>query len=136
MQQSLRNICSKFKVDPLNRFRTGARQVFTTNKRGEIPLTMKIAIRNFWSNYHLSNFFRNLWRQKNRYSSKKLNTWAPSGYFPFFISLFCWNEIIKKSSREDKRKIRSISLWILWNFQEHLFLTEHLQWLLLKNGQL
>ena len=64
----------------------------------------------FWSNYHLSNFFWNLWRQTNRYSSKKVNIWTPSGYFPFFISFFCWNEINKKSSREDTRKIRSSRL--------------------------
>ena len=41
MQQSVRNVCAKFKVDPLSRFRTGARQVFTTQKLfpSEIPLT-------------------------------------------------------------------------------------------------
>ena len=32
MQQSIRNVCAKFKVDPLRRFRTGARQMFTTQK--------------------------------------------------------------------------------------------------------
>ena len=32
MQQSVKNVCAKFKVDPLSRFRTGARQVFTTQK--------------------------------------------------------------------------------------------------------
>ena len=35
------------------------------------------------SNYHLSNFFWNLWRQTNWYSCKKVNIWTPSGYFPF-----------------------------------------------------
>ena len=45
MQQSGRNVCAKFKVDPLSRFRTGAREVFTTQKLfpSDIPLTMKIA---------------------------------------------------------------------------------------------
>ena len=44
MQYSLRNMCAKFKVDPLSRFRTGACQVFTTQKLfpSEIPLTMKM----------------------------------------------------------------------------------------------
>ena len=70
----------------------------------------------FWSNYHLQNFFWNLWRQTNRHSSKKVNIWAPSGYFPFFISFFCWNEINKKSSREDTRKIRSS------RFRQHNFI--------------
>ena len=41
-------MCAKFKVDRLSRFRTGARQVFTTQKLfpSEIPLTMKIATTN------------------------------------------------------------------------------------------
>ena len=44
----VRNVCAKFTVDPLNRFRTVARQVFTTQKLfpSEIPLTMKIATTN------------------------------------------------------------------------------------------
>ena len=47
MQQSVRNVCAKFGVDPLNRFRTGARQVFTTQKffPSEIPLTVKTNIK-------------------------------------------------------------------------------------------
>ena len=48
VQQSVRKVCAKFEVDSLSRFRTGARQVFTTQKLfpGEIPLTMKIATTN------------------------------------------------------------------------------------------
>ena len=48
VQQSIRNVCAKFKIDPLSRFRTGARQVFTTQKLfpSEIPLTMKTATSN------------------------------------------------------------------------------------------
>ena len=48
VQQSVRNVCAKFKVDRLSRFRTGARQVFTTQKLfpSEIPLTMKTATSN------------------------------------------------------------------------------------------
>ena len=66
----------------------------------------------FWSNYHLSNFFWTLWRQTNRYSiEQRVNLSTPSGYFYFFISFFCWNEINKKSStRENMRKIRSSRL--------------------------
>ena len=60
----------------------------------------------FWSHF-LSNFFWKIWRQTNRYLSNKVNIWTSSGYFPFLISFFCWNEISKKSSREDTRKIRS-----------------------------
>ena len=48
VQQSVRNACAKFKVDCLSRFRTGARQVFTSQKPfpSEIPLTMKTATSN------------------------------------------------------------------------------------------
>ena len=121
MQQSIWIVCAKFKFDPLSRFCTGARQVFTTQKLfpNEIPQTWKlqheILFKHiFWSNYHLPNFFWNLWRQTNRYPCKKVSIWTPSGYFPFFISFFCWNEINKKSSREDTEKIRSSTS--AWNF--------------------
>ena len=48
MQQSVRNVCTKFKVDPSSYFRTGVGQVFTTQKPfpSEIPLTMKAATSN------------------------------------------------------------------------------------------
>ena len=42
VQHLVRNVCAKFKVDRLSRFRTGVRQVFTNQKPFpiEIPLTM------------------------------------------------------------------------------------------------
>ena len=48
VQQSFRNVCAKFKVDPFNRFGTGAHHVLTTQKRfpSKIPLTMKTATSN------------------------------------------------------------------------------------------
>ena len=48
VQQSARNVCVKFKVDRLSRFRTGACHVPTTQKRfpSEIPLTMKTTASN------------------------------------------------------------------------------------------
>ena len=48
VQHSVKNACGKFKVDPLSRFGTGARQVFTIQKLfpREIPLTMKTATSN------------------------------------------------------------------------------------------
>ena len=48
VQQSVGNVCAKFKVDRLSHFRTGARQVFTTQKLfpSEVPLTVKIATSN------------------------------------------------------------------------------------------
>ena len=48
VQQSVRNVCAKFKVDCLSCFRTGARQLFSTQKLfpSEIPLTMKTATSN------------------------------------------------------------------------------------------
>ena len=48
VQQSVRNVCSKFKVDPLRCYNTGLRQAFTIQKllNCEILLTMKTAISN------------------------------------------------------------------------------------------
>ena len=45
----VRNVCAKFKVDPLRRFCIRACQVFTTQKLfpSEIALIMKIATTNF-----------------------------------------------------------------------------------------
>ena len=37
-----------------------------------------------------------------------MNIWTLSGYFTFFISFFCWNEISKKFSiKEDTRKMEN-----------------------------
>ena len=54
-KQSVRNVCAKFKVDRLNRFRTGARQVLTTQKPfpSEIHLTMKTTTSNSLQNKFL-----------------------------------------------------------------------------------
>ena len=48
MQQSVRNVRAKFNVDPISRFRPGARQVFSTQELfpSEIPLTMKTTTSN------------------------------------------------------------------------------------------
>ena len=48
VQQPLRDVCAKFKVDRLSRFCTGARYVLTIQKRfpSEIALTMKTATSN------------------------------------------------------------------------------------------
>ena len=48
MQQSVRNVRAKYKVDRSSCFRTEARQEFTTQKcfPDEIPLTMKTATSN------------------------------------------------------------------------------------------
>ena len=49
VQEFVRNVCAKFKVDHLRHFPTGARHVLTTQQRfpSEIPLTMKTATSNF-----------------------------------------------------------------------------------------
>ena len=45
---------------------------------------------------------------KEIYARERVNIWTISGYFPFFISFFCWNEISKKSSiKEDTRKMEN-----------------------------
>ena len=48
VQQSLTDVCAKFKVDRLSRICTGARYVLTTQKHfpSEIVLTMKTATSN------------------------------------------------------------------------------------------
>ena len=70
----------------------------------------------FWSNCHLSDFFWNLWGQTNRCSSKKVNIWTLSGYFPFFISFFSWKwnkqEIFKRRTRERSEAVTSSSKFI------------------------
>ena len=47
--QGLRNVCAKFKIDPLNCFRTEACQVFITQKLlpSKIPLTIKFPLNIF-----------------------------------------------------------------------------------------
>ena len=106
----------------------------------------------FWSNCNLSDFFWNLWRQTNWYLSKKVNIWAPSGYFPFFhfIFLLKWHkqEIFNRRHQKDQKqspqpatllKKRLCHRYVPVNLAKFLrtsFLTEHLQWLLLKNEKL
>ena len=53
-QNRVRNVCANIKVNRLNRFRTGARHVFTTQEPfpSEIPLTMKTAILNSLNTFH------------------------------------------------------------------------------------
>ena len=47
-------------------------------------------------------------KSKKSILEKKVNIWTLPGYFPFFISFFCWNEISKKSSiKEHKRKMEN-----------------------------
>ena len=48
VQESVRNVCARFKVDRFSCFRIGARHVLTTQKRfpSEIPQTMKTATSN------------------------------------------------------------------------------------------
>ena len=111
MQQSVRNVCSKFKVDSLNRFRTGARQVFTTQKLfpSQIPLTMKTTTSNSLKTDFLIKLPSLKFLLKSLTSNKSILK-LHQGISLFFISFFCWNEINKISSREDMRKTRSSHL--------------------------
>ena len=113
VQQSVRNVCEKFKIDRLSRFRTGARHVLTTQKcfPGESPLTWKVqhqipctthfliklsSVKFFWK-FLTSN--KSILEPK----SKHLNSIR---VFPFFMSFFCWDETNTKCSiKEDRRKI-------------------------------
>ena len=91
VQESVRNACTKFKVDRLSCFRTGARHVLTTKKRftSEIPLTMKIATSNKKDRRRMETckadniaekLFRSYWKQgksplyKKCYKSLSINS--------------------------------------------------------------
>ena len=161
VQQSLRNVCAKFKVDPLSRFRTGARQVFTTQKLflSKIPLTMKTATSNSLKTHFLiklqsAKFLLTSFTSNKSILKQKSKYFIAIRVFPFFISFFCWNEMNKKSSfnkrRHEKEQTQSPQPATLLrkrlchrcfpeNFAKFLrtpFLTEHIQWLLLKYGKL
>ena len=91
VQESVRNACTKFKVDRLSCFRTGARHMLTTKKRftSEIPLTMKIATSNKKDRRRMETckadniaekLFRSYWKQgksslyKKCYKSLSINS--------------------------------------------------------------
>ena len=115
VQQSVKNVCAKFKVDRLSRFRTGVCHVLTTQEffSTKIPLTRKLqhqipSKHIFWSNYHLSSFFwKSLTSNKSilEWKSKYLNSIRA---FPFLISFFCWNQTNSKFLiKEDRRKMEN-----------------------------
>ena len=94
VQESVRNACTKFKVDRLSCFRTGARHVLTTKKRftSEIPLTMKIATSNKKDRRRMETckadniaekLFRSYWKQgksslckKHLYQGLSINSYS------------------------------------------------------------
>ena len=89
VQQSVRNVCAKFTVDPFSRFRTGARHVLTTQKPfpSEIPWKLQHQIPNTFSDQIImSNFFwKSFTSTTNLFSQEKVNIWTPSRYFPFWF---------------------------------------------------
>ena len=87
VQEPVRTVCTKFKVDRLNRFCTEAHRALTTRKSfmKEIPLTIKTATASsfkhiFWLNYQLWNFFF----KSTFYFAWQVNIWISSGYFVTF----------------------------------------------------
>ena len=108
MQQSVKNVCAKFKVDPLNRFCNEARQVFTTQKLfpSEIPLTMKIATTNSDQITSVKFLLKSLTSNKSvpEQKSKYLSSIM---VFPFFHLIFLleWNkqEIFKRRHEKDQK---------------------------------
>ena len=89
VQQPVRTVCAKFKVNRLNRFCTEAHWVLTTRKSfiNEILLNMKTATASsfkhiFWSNYQLWNFF---FKSTFLFASQ-VNIWIPSRYLSFFFA--------------------------------------------------
>ena len=84
-------MCAKLRVNGLNRFRTGPRQVFTIfpSFLNEIPLNMKTAT----SNFIYKDFLLNLRSLKLLLKCiflfvSKLNILIPSGFFPFLVQLY------------------------------------------------
>ena len=127
MQQSVRNVCAKFKTDHLSCFHTGVCHVPTTKKcfPSKIHLTMKIATSNslwtFSDQIIICQIsFRNLWCQINLFSSEKVNICSPSGCFPFLLYFSFWNETNTKSSikKKDMRKMKNCKVD---NIAEKLF---------------
>ena len=160
MQQSVRNVCPKFKVDSFSRFRTGAYQVFNTQKffPSEISLTMKIANTNSLETHFLIKLpsvkflLKSLTSNKSILEQKSKYLFNSIRVFPFFhfIFLLKWNkqEIFKRRHEKDQKqspqpatllKKRLCHRCFPVNSAKFLrtpFLTEHLQWLLLKDGKL
>ena len=152
MQQSVRNGCAKFKVDPLSRFCTGALQVFITQKLfpSEIPLTMKTATSNSFSN-SVKFLLKSLTSIKSilEQKSKHLNS---NRVFPFFQLIFLLEcskqEIFRKRHGKDQKQSPQFANLLEKrfcprpfpvNFAKFLrtpFLTKHLQWLHLKDEKL
>ena len=116
MQQFVRNVCAKFKVDCLSCFRTGARYVLTTQKRfpSEIVLTMKTATSNSLSTHFLIKlssvkFILEIFDVKQIYFRAKYS--YSIRVFPFLISFSCWNETNTSSSiKEDRRKMENCNI--------------------------
>ena len=94
-------MCAKFKVDRLSHFRTGTRQMFTSQKPfpSEIPLTIKSAthflIKLPYAIFLLKFYAKQIKRQINQIDvkqnynrAKKVSICAPLGYFPFLFHFF------------------------------------------------
>ena len=108
--KGLRNVCAKFKIDPLNCFCTEACQVFITQKLlpSKIPLTIKFPLNIFSDQfYHLPNFFWNLWCQTNKYLSEKVNIWTPWRYFPYFSVEMKQTRNLQEKTQERSEAIAS-----------------------------
>ena len=84
MQQSVRNVCPKFEVDPSSRFRTGACQLLITHKLSSKHknCNIKLPLNTFSDQVTIGQISFEI------FDVKEIDTRTPSGYFPFFISFF------------------------------------------------
>ena len=117
-----RNVCAKFKVDPLSRFHTGDRQVLPPRNHSLTKflwprkLQHQILFKHiFYSNYHLSSLFWNFTSLR----SNKIMLEQRSKYlsyisvFSLLFHFFWWNGIKKKFSiKEDTRKMDAEKLFL------------------------
>ena len=141
MQQSVRNMCAKFKVDRLSCFRTGTRQVFTTQKLfpSEILLTMKTATSNSIETHFLIKiFFKSLTPNKSILDekSKHLNSIKVFPVFLFHLSVEMKQAVVLAGTLWKKRLCNKCFLVNFGKFLGTPFLTENLRWLLLEDGKL
>ena len=126
MQQSVRNMCAKFKVDRLSCFRTGTRQVFTTQKLfpSEILLAMKTATSNSIETHFLIKiFFKSLTPNKSILDekSKHLNSIKVFPVFLFHLSVEMKQAVVLACYFVEKETLQQVFSCEFWEISRNTF---------------
>ena len=133
----LENVCAKLKVDPLSRFRTGARQVFNTQKLFPSEnCNIKFSVNTFSDQITICQILLKFLTSNKSILEQKSKYLNSIKVFPFFQQ-----EGSKKQSPQpvtllNKRLCHRRFPVHSAKFTRTPFLTEHFQWLLLKDGKL